>query len=146
MMKQLDHTHRAILFVAMGLCVLSLIFAGMHLSSPSDGTRLGPEEPFGVPAWKADGILATPLEDTIDGLQQNDLIVAIEGTSIERWTQVLTDFSFPRPQWKAGQLVTYSVIRNGIRLDVPIRLRPYQLDVILTKIGLLPVVVITFLM
>ena len=144
-MKHFSYARCAVLIAAIAFFVLSLGFAWLHLTGPSDGARLGPEEPFGEGAWRPDGILATPIEDPADGLHQSDLIVAIDGTSIQTWAQAITDFSFPRPQWNPGQQVIYSVVRNGIRLDVPVLMRPYPLKVILAKTGTLPFVMATFL-
>ncbi len=134
-----------VVLAATALLALSLSYLWLHLAVPFDGARLGPDEPFGETAWKSGGILATPLEDSADGLHQNDLIVAVDGTRIETWVEGLATPGFPRPQWKLDQIVPYTVIRNGSRLDVPIRLRPYPLGAILATTGTLPITLAIFL-
>lgn len=133
------------LLTATAFLSLSLSYVWLHLTSPFDGARLGPDEPFGETAWRDGGIVATPLESSLRGLQPEDLIVAVDGTSIETWVQVLATVDFPRPQWKLDQIVIYTVIRNGSRLDVPIRLRSYPLGAVLATTGTLPITLAIFL-
>jgi hypothetical protein len=144
-MKPPNRAHLIVLFTALGMLLLSLGFVWLHLSSPSDGVRLGPDEPFGEVAWKSDGILVTSLEESTEGLHQNDLIVAVDGISIESWAQALITFDYPRPQWHVGESVPYSVIRAGVLMDVVVRLRPYPLADILSRAGTLPFMVLMLL-
>src|SRR4051812_10919779 len=102
-MKQFESVRVLVLLTALTFPLFSFGFAWSHLSSPSDGARLGPDEPFGEAAWMPDGILATPLEENIDGMHQNDLIVAVDGTSIDAWVNTLTILDYPRPRWAVGQ-------------------------------------------
>jgi signal transduction histidine kinase len=132
--------------VLLAICLFSLPLGlvYLHLTSPFDGARLGPDEPFGESAWKADGILATPLQDEGTGLQKNDLIVAVDGISVEAWVQALASPDIERPQWKPDQVIIYSVVRNGTRQDIPVRLRTYPLDALLKATGPFPLVVLIF--
>src|SRR5262245_22076775 len=138
-MKRFVRAPFAIVCVALCLLSLPLCFIWLHLISPFDGARLGPDEPFGQSAWKANGVLATPLQDEDDGLHKDDLIVAVDGVSVEAWVQALTSPGFKRPQWKIGDTITYGVVRDGNRLDVPVRLRAYPLRAVLGTTGVFPV-------
>jgi signal transduction histidine kinase len=50
---------------------------------------------------------------------------------MESWARALFEPGTPRPQWHVGQTITYSVVRNGQHLNVPVTLRPYPLGAIL---------------
>src|SRR5262245_56425874 len=143
-MKRLVRAPIAVALVALCLLALPLAFIWLHLTSPFDGARLGPDEPFTQSAWTADGILATPLQDEPDGMRKNDLIIAVDGNSVQDWVAALTSPTFKRPQWEVGQTVNYTVVRSGTRLDVPVRLRAYPLGAVLGAAGTFPVSVLVF--
>jgi two-component system, NarL family, sensor kinase len=143
-MKRFVRVPVAVMLLALGLLALPLCFIGLHVSSPFDGARLGPEEPFEQAAWQVDGILATPLQNTDDGLHKDDRIVAVDGISIETWVQALTSPDFKRPEWKVDQTVIYGVVRNETRLDVPVQLHAYPVGAILRTLGVFPFVVLAF--
>src|SRR5262249_37903236 len=126
-MIRLERASLLVLLMAMTLLLSSLTFAWLHITSASDGARLGPYAPFGESPWQPNGVLATPLQGEDDGLQQNDLIVAVNGVGIEMWLQAPMSPAIDRPEWKPGQIIVYSVVRDGIPRDVPIRLRAYPL-------------------
>jgi hypothetical protein len=79
-MKQLDRSSLGILLIAMGVAALGVVFVLLHLVSPSDGARLEP----GQAVWKTGGVLLTPLQEGSSTLHPNDLLIAIDGTRIER--------------------------------------------------------------
>ena len=59
-----------------------------------------------------------------------DVVVAVDGVSMETWAQALLDPTVSRPHWRFGQTVTYSVLRDGTPVDVPVTLGSYPLDAI----------------
>ena len=58
------------------------------------------------------------------------MVVAVDGVSMESWAQALLDPTVSRPHWRFGQTVTYSVLRDGTPVDVPVTLGSYPLDAI----------------
>jgi signal transduction histidine kinase len=123
-MTQSIRTHLVVI-TALGAVLLGVAFLLLHLTGPSDGARLSP----GQPVWRPDGVVVTPLRSS--GLRQGDVVVAVEGKSMESWAQGLFDFSLTRPQWHIGQTITYTVLRNGRSMDIPVTLGPYPLGTIL---------------
>ena len=52
---------------------------------------------------------------------------------MEAWAQALFQPGVLRPQWHLGQTVTYTVLRNGKRLNVAVTLERYPLGIVLAK-------------
>ena len=67
------------------------------------------------------------------GLRPGDVLVAVNGTSVESWAKRLFDLRVSRPQWHFGQTVTYTVVRQGHHLNIPITLGRYPLGGILLE-------------
>ncbi|HEY7348626.1 MAG TPA: hypothetical protein VH599_09960 [Ktedonobacterales bacterium] len=120
-------TRFAVVSLALGSVLLGVAFLLLHLMTPFDGARLTP----GPPAWKPDGVLVTPIQEKPQSLQSGDVVIAIEGKSLESWAQALLDPGMARPNWRIGQTITYTVLRHGHRLDVPVTLIPYPLGTVL---------------
>lgn len=121
----LPHWGRPAILVTSALMVaLGVVFVVLHLTTPSDGARLDPSQPV----WRANGVVITPLRQEISGLRSGDLVVAVNGTSLESSAWDLANLSAPRPSWQRGQVVTYTVVRNGLTQDVPVHLGPYPLE------------------
>jgi two-component system NarL family sensor kinase len=134
-MKQLDRSGLAglaglaVLLVGIGMLVLAGAFLCLHVTTPSDGARLEP----GEQVWRPQGVLVTPLEDRPGGLQGGDLVLAVEGRSMESWAQALFDPGTSCPDWQFGESITYTVLRDGQRLDVAVTLERYPFGAILRK-------------
>jgi len=128
-MKWPDRAQLAPLWLALAAVSISGAFLWHHLSSPSDGARLEP----GEPVWRTDGVVVTPLELQPGGLHPGDVVVAVDGQSMESWAHSLFQPDMPRPGWSVGQTVTYRVLRAGHEQDVTITLRPYPIGAILAK-------------
>jgi hypothetical protein len=126
-MQQPARTRFAVVAVAITAVLLGVAFLLLHLFSPFDGARLAP----GQAVWSPDGVIVTPIQQQSSGLQQGDVVVAIAGRSMQSWAQALFEPGLARPQWHVGQTITYTVVRNGQRLDVPVTLEPYPLGTIL---------------
>ncbi len=116
-----------VIFLACGGILLGAAFLLLHLTGPSDGTRLSP----GQPVWRPDGVVVTPLQP--GRLHQGDVVVAVEGKSMESWAQGLFEPGLARPHWRVGQTITYTVLRNGRSLDVPVTLGAYPLGTIVAQ-------------
>jgi two-component system NarL family sensor kinase len=134
-MKQLDRSGLAglaglaVLLVAIGMLVLAGAFLWLHVTTPSDGARLEP----GEQVWRPQGVLVTPLEDRPGGLRRGDLVVAVDGRSMESWAQALFDPGTSRPSWQFGESITYTVLRDGQWLGVAVTLGRYPFGAILRK-------------
>lgn len=102
---------------------LLLTFVGLQLATPSDGARLPP----GAIQPGANGLLVAPLASS--GLRSDDIVITVEGQSIETLARGLTDFNQPS-QWACGQTITYTVMRDGARRDIPITLGLYPFSAI----------------
>src|SRR5450755_356285 len=136
-MTQSIRTHLVVI-TALGAVLLGVAFLLLHLTGPSDGARLSP----GQPVWRPAGVVVTPLRSS--GLRQGDVVVAVEGKSMESWAQGLFDFSLTRPQRHIGQTITYTVLRNGRSMDIPVTLGPYPLAVCRRDAGVLPSVMVSY--
>jgi two-component system, NarL family, sensor kinase len=113
---------RWIVLVISGLALaLGVGFVWLHLASPSDGARLEP----GQRTWIPGGVVVSPLERHPGGLEPGDVIVAIDGRSMEAWKEGLFALNAPHSQWQFDQTITYTVQRDGHLLNVPVTLGKY---------------------
>jgi two-component system, NarL family, sensor kinase len=122
-------------------CVFALCgaFLWADLTSPSDGTRVDP----GNTGWQRQGVVVVPLVPQRGGLQTGDLIVAVDGHSLESWTGALFRPGATIPHFSKGQRITYSVVRGKQHLEVPVWLSAYPLGATLsTNWGMLVFIVV----
>ncbi len=112
-------------------CIFALcgVFLWVYLTSPSDGTRVDP----GESAWQRNGVKVLPLAPQPQGPRAGDIVVAIDGRSMESWSSSLFHPSATPPHLAFGQRVVYTVLRGNRRLDVPVRLGAYPLGAMLGK-------------
>src|SRR3990172_6051841 len=68
-----------VLLVGLAALALTGAFIWLRATGPSDGARLEP----GRPAWRPQGVLLTPFENEPGGLREGDLLVAVDGRSLE---------------------------------------------------------------
>jgi two-component system, NarL family, sensor kinase len=120
-MKALIWTRFAIIFLSLLILAPATIFTLLHLTSASDGARLQP----GQSNILREGVVVAPLTFQPGGLQQGDIVLAVNGRSLEDLAAGLFTLSSERPSWKMGEQVTYTLFRDGQRLDVPIILGSY---------------------
>src|SRR5512142_555473 len=85
--------------------VLAGAFLAWRLGLPSDGARLEP----GVPAWKANGVMVTPLQQ--GPLQPGDVVVAVAGRSLQGWAEGLGQPTLA--PLAPNQPLDYTVIRDA---------------------------------
>jgi two-component system NarL family sensor kinase len=104
------------LLAALAVLALAGLSVGRMLRLPFDGTDWAPD------AWRPEGLLITPSQPASGGLQPGDVVTVVDGTPLETWARALLQPAFPRPHWQAGQVVTYTVTRNGVSSDVPVPL------------------------
>jgi two-component system, NarL family, sensor kinase len=125
-MHQPDNARMRALLLAVAMIALGVAFVWLHLSTPSDGAVIPPN----ASSWHPNGVVVRVLHSQPGGLRSGDLVVAVGGQSVESWQQALTDPTRPRPQWHFGQTLTYTIVRDGAKMDVPVTLGPNPLDAI----------------
>ena len=123
-MRSFSRAGLVALVLAAAFWALFVALLGWRLLSPSDSARLPP----GASQPLAGGLIVAPLRS--NGLRSNDLVIAVDGRSIADWAQDLTSAGQPSPRWAFGQTLTYTVLRRGVQIDVPVVLETYPLDAI----------------
>jgi len=86
-----------VLALALGLLALTGAYVGLSLAGPSDGALRA------IPAWN--GLLVVAVEDEPgnDALRLGDVIVAVEGRSVEAWMEALSRPDVAPARWQVGQ-------------------------------------------
>ncbi len=84
-MRSISGRSLTALLVSAFLIFLAVTFLWLHLVTPSDGARLQP----GEAVWQEEGVIVTPLVDQPEGLQKGDVVLAVNGQSLE--TKVVND-------------------------------------------------------
>jgi two-component system NarL family sensor kinase len=141
--KHLDRANLRILVLAAGVIFLAFAFLLLHVTTPSDGMRLEP----GQAVWTPNGVVVTSLRGHINGLHAGDVLIAVDGTRVESWARALFDPRITRPQWQFGQTVTYTVLRNGQQVHIPVTLGTYPLASVLREDwGTILFALVTFLL
>src|SRR5579859_6114206 len=102
---------------------LAVAFLVLRLITPGDGARLDP----GQNVWRANGVVVTPFEPRSNNLRSGDVVIAIDGRSLESWTQALFDPRTPHIQLRAGLHLTYTVLRAGANVQVDVVLGTYPI-------------------
>ncbi len=108
-MKPPNRAPLVVLLAALVALSPAAAFLWRHIVTPSDGARLAP----GQSVWRSEGVTVSVLEDRPGGLQSGDVVVAVEGRSIEAWVRLMLDPGAARPRWQEGQGVSYTVRRDG---------------------------------
>lgn len=108
---------------------LAAAFLYEQLSLPSDGAWLEP----GQPVWRPNGVLVSPLEGGSSPLKPGDVVIAVEGRSLEAWAQAIFQPGFPRQVLRTDKVLAYTVLREGRQIDLAIPPLPYPLGAILAR-------------
>jgi two-component system, NarL family, sensor kinase len=116
-------TYLIILALVALLWLPAAAFVGLHLATPFDNGRLQP----GGDNITAEGVIVTPLEAGPAGFEAGDLVLAVNGRSLESYAQALFSGGPARPQRQVGDTVTYTVRRDGQLTEVRVTLAPYPL-------------------
>jgi hypothetical protein len=107
--------------VLMGLAIL---YVYLHLITPFDGGRLE----FVTHSILSDGLRVTPPKPSPGGLQTGDIVTAVEGRSIEWWTEAQLKGNAPRPSWlseRTEESQRYTIRRGNQQIDAIIQMTPY---------------------
>jgi len=118
------------------LCVMFFLgVTSIYLWLPLDGSS------GDTASFTPEGFLVKWLiEERPGGLQTGDVIIRIEGHSIEEWLRGLPSES----EWRAGGIVTYEILRDGQPLSVQIQLAPISFQAVLARWGSQMLVVLCF--
>jgi hypothetical protein len=73
-------------------------------------------------AYQHDGIVAFVTPGTVSRLAEGDLIMAVEGVPIAEWAERLFQPGADRLSWAPGQIVRYSILRQGRPLELTVTL------------------------
>ena len=88
-----------VLGVSVFFLALFVAFLLIHLVTPSDGARLQP----GTRAWTSEGVIVTPLREQAEALRAGDLVIAVDGRTLESWAQAGLSLREGNPRWEPGQ-------------------------------------------
>lgn len=122
-------SHLLILALAGLLLLPAAAFFRLHLSAPFDNGRLQP----GADNITARGVIVTPLPGGPEGFQAGDEVLAVNGRSLEAYAQGLFRGGVTRPAWQVGDIVTYTVWRDGQTMDVAVTLGRYPLTAVVRR-------------
>lgn len=131
-MQFMTHSYRGhlpLILLASLLIVLALSYLWLHLVTPFDNGRLRP----GSNSITAAGVVVAPLDTGPVGLQAGDVVTIVNGRPIESWVKALFDGGVSRPRWQAGDVVRYTVIRDGKTKEVAVTLGRYPLGAIVLQ-------------
>jgi hypothetical protein len=119
----------ALLISILGMLAICGVFVWVTLTTPSDGALVA----NGVYAWRPDGVAVAELDPQPHGLQTGDIVVAIDGRSLESWSHTLFQPGAAPFHASFGQRVTYTVIRGHQRLNIAVQLGAYPLGAVLRR-------------
>jgi signal transduction histidine kinase len=126
-MIQANRSSFLVPILAIAVLLLALGFAWLRVSTPSDGTRLAPDEAI----WRADGVAIALRQSTPAGPRAGDVVLAIDGKSLAARAAEIFQPRQP-PAYQTGQIVRYTVRRGDRVLEVPVTLAPYPSNQLLT--------------
>lgn len=129
---------RFVLFLALSFFLLGISHVITHLSGPYDGARLEP----GKQAWLPEGVLVNPFVDRVDGLRANDLVLAVNGVPITEFADSLIKFEPLTSLSDLKQPVTYLLLRDGEKIELPVVQAAYPNGALLRRNWAIYVVVL----
>jgi signal transduction histidine kinase len=104
--RRVPSRHIATWLALAGSVALALLFVVLRATTPSDGARIS----FYGDAWSPAGVLIAPIDAPAEGLQDGDLVVVVDGRTLETWLGDATDRSAARPV--AAVPIPYEVVRS----------------------------------
>ena len=111
---------RTAVWLLTGVAVVAALgFLAWRVVGPSDGAII----PFYSEAWTAGGVGISGSSEPGSGLRPGDQITAVDGRSVSAWVDAAADPILDRSAL-ASDRVTYTVLRAGALVDVPVRLAP----------------------
>jgi signal transduction histidine kinase len=93
---------------------LAVLFVWGRATAPSDGARIS----FYGDGWSSAGVRIAPIDAPAAGLQDGDLVVAVDDRPMDDWLADAADRSVDRPT--AGTPIPYGVVRDGTPLSVAV--------------------------
>lgn len=140
-MTAFDRASIAVLLGALALLSLGGAALWSQATDPSDGTRLSLQQTV----WRSDGVVATTVDEQPGSLRNGDLVVAVEGRALGSLARSLFAPASSRPALELGQILTYTVVREGRTLDVPVTLRRFPLAANLAQVWGIVALALAFL-
>jgi signal transduction histidine kinase len=120
--SSLARSRRAALVVSLCMLALSAAILGLHVTRPSDGVQVS----FWPNAWPQDGFRVGWVVPP-SAVRPGDVVVAVDGRSMESWARALFEGGAAAPRWHDGEQLTYTVVRDGRHIDVHVTLGAYPL-------------------
>jgi two-component system NarL family sensor kinase len=106
--------------------LIPLAFIILHLAIPSDGMRLS----SGNVMFTYNGVLVSPYSPDEQVLAEGDVVIAVEGQSLENFARSLFIPGLSRPRWQIGNEVIYTIERDGELVDKVVPLSPLPVKAI----------------
>jgi hypothetical protein len=104
-------------------------FIYLHLSTPSDGARLSTDDQM----FTTTGAVVSPYDPGSSMIREGDVIRTVNGEELSEWAGRLFGLDFSGPEWKFGEVVAYTIIRDAQVLDVKIELGRLPVQQILSQ-------------
>jgi len=118
-MDKMQTTTRLSLVIFGMIClILPLSFIVYRLMTPSDGTRLS----TGTHIFTSSGAIVSPYYPGSSVLQEGDIVVELNGKSMEAWGMDLFRLGIERPEINFGESIPYTILQN----DEPLQLNVVQ--------------------
>ncbi len=116
-----------------GLIISCLVYVvgllALNITTPADGYSASADY-FSPAGFTIKNVLI----NRPNGLREGDLIVAVGGKPVEEWLSMA--FTGAPNVTKVGQIIPYTVIRNGQTLVVPIKLEHLPIKTIFSRWGM----------
>ncbi len=125
-----NRTALGVLFIAGLFLMLGAAFVVLRLFTPYDGA---PMQPGADAVWQSNGVVISPFDEQTNGLRKGDLVVAVDGRSLESYAQSLFDWSVPHPQWSSSHKAIYTVVRDGRTVNVALTPTSYPFAAVLVE-------------
>ncbi len=124
----LERSRRAALVVSVCMLALSAAALWLHAALPSDGVLVD----FSASGTQHDGFSVGRVLQP-GTVRPGDIVVAVDGRSAESWSQGFfgASTSAPPSGWQRGQQHTYTILRNGQRLDASVPLGAHPAGAVL---------------
>lgn len=127
-MSRIKTQYWLVLLVSVISVATGTVFVVRHVLSPSDGARLYP----GGDSLTPEGAVLQVLKPQPGGLESNDLVLSVNGRSLEDWSDSLfnqADHVIRKP----GEAAVYEVLRAGERVEVAVVFSDYPLQKIILE-------------
>jgi two-component system NarL family sensor kinase len=100
-----------------------VVFFAARLAAPGDGTQVVLE----VSRLFPEGLPVKPFVPTLDSLRKDDVVVAIQGSSLNDLAREAFTGKWDNGAFLGKPTLDYAVLRNGKTQSVPVQLTPFPL-------------------